>query len=101
VISTNRLRLHPDQGTQSKSVVPGRLPYHVRLTLLTSAHMSISMSMSMSMFHVLSSLLTCVPTPCQVVKFMRQLVPHEPRLAKKLVEPLLNLIQTTQAKSLQ
>jgi hypothetical protein len=32
---------------------------------------------------------------------MRQLVPHEPRLAKKLVEPLLNLIQTTQAKSLQ
>jgi hypothetical protein len=97
VISTNRLRLDPDQGTQSRSVVPGRLPYHVRLTLLTSA----PMSMSMSMFHVLSSLLTCVPTPCQVVKFMRQLVPHEPRLAKKLVEPLLNLIQTTQAKSLQ
>ena len=32
---------------------------------------------------------------------MRQLVPHEPRLAKKLVEPLLHLIQTTQAKSLQ
>jgi len=28
-------------------------------------------------------------------------VPHEPRLAKKLVEPLLHLIQTTQAKSLQ
>ena len=40
-------------------------------------------------------------TLSKVVKFMRQLVPHEPRLAKKLVEPLLHLIQTTQAKSLQ
>ena len=30
---------------------------------------------------------------------MRQLVPHEPRLAKKLVEPLLHLIQTKKAIS--
>jgi len=71
------------------------------MSMSMSMSKSMPMSMSMSMFHVLSSLLTCVPTPCQVVKFMRQLVPHEPRLAKKLVEPLLNLIQTTQAKSLQ
>ena len=40
-------------------------------------------------------------TLIKVVKFMRQLVPHEPRLGKKLVEPLLHLIQTTQARSLQ
>ena len=36
-----------------------------------------------------------------MVKFLRQLVPHEPRLARKLVQPLTHLIETTPAKSLQ
>ena len=40
-------------------------------------------------------------TLIKVVKFLRQLVPHEPRLAKKLVQPLTHLIETTPAKSLQ
>ena len=40
-------------------------------------------------------------TLIKVVKFLRQLVPHEPRLAKKLVSPLTHLIETTPAKSLQ
>jgi AP-3 complex subunit delta-1 len=40
-------------------------------------------------------------TLIKVVKFLRQLVPHEPRLAKKLVQPLTHLIDSTPAKSLQ
>ena len=40
-------------------------------------------------------------TLIKVVKFLRQLVPHEPRLARKLVQPLSHLIETTPAKSLQ
>jgi AP-3 complex subunit delta-1 len=40
-------------------------------------------------------------TLIKVVKFLRQLVPHEPRLARKLVQPLTHLITTTAAKSLQ
>ena len=40
-------------------------------------------------------------TLIKVVKFLRQLVPHEPRLAKKLVAPLTRIIETTPAKSLQ
>lgn len=40
-------------------------------------------------------------TLIKVVKFLRQLVPHEPRLSRKLVEPLKHLINTTPAKSLQ
>ncbi|KAL1514843.1 hypothetical protein AB1Y20_003928 [Prymnesium parvum] len=40
-------------------------------------------------------------TLIKVVKFMRQLVPHEPRLGRKLVEPLTHLIETSPAKSLQ
>ena len=40
-------------------------------------------------------------TLIKVVKFLRQLVPHEPRLAKKLVQPLTHLIETTPAMSLK
>lgn len=40
-------------------------------------------------------------TLIKVVKFLRQLVPHEPRLARKLVQPLTHLIDNTPAKSLQ
>jgi AP-3 complex subunit delta-1 len=36
----------------------------------------------------------------KVVKLMTALVPHEPRLARKLLEPLAEIIRTTPAKSL-
>lgn len=39
-------------------------------------------------------------TTIKIVKLFGALAPHEPRLAKKLVEPMANLIQTTPAKSL-
>jgi AP-3 complex subunit delta-1 len=39
-------------------------------------------------------------TVIKIVKLFGALTPHEPRLAKKLVEPMANLIQTTPAKSL-
>eukprot|EP01080_Neovahlkampfia_damariscottae_P011638 gene11638-4879_t len=39
-------------------------------------------------------------TLIKIVKLLGDLCPHEPRLAKKLVEPLTNLINTTPAKSL-
>jgi len=39
-------------------------------------------------------------TTIKIVKLFGSLAPHEPRLAKKLVEPMANLIQTTPAKSL-
>ncbi|KAJ1448600.1 adaptin N terminal region-domain-containing protein [Pelagophyceae sp. CCMP2097] len=37
----------------------------------------------------------------KVVKLLGSLVPEEPRLARKLLEPLATIIQNTQAKSLQ
>ena len=37
----------------------------------------------------------------KVVKLMGALVPREPRLARKLLEPLATVVQNTQAKSLQ
>nr|ALD47939.1 adaptor protein complex 3 subunit delta [Gephyrocapsa oceanica] len=40
-------------------------------------------------------------TLIKVVKFMRQLVPHEPQLGKKLIVPLSRIIETSGAKSLQ
>ncbi len=39
-------------------------------------------------------------TTIKIVKLFGSLAPHEPRLAKKLVEPMANMIQTTPAKSL-
>merc|ERR1711871_1797675 len=36
----------------------------------------------------------------KVVKLLGSLVPEEPRLARKLLEPLATIIQNTQAKSL-
>ena len=36
----------------------------------------------------------------KVVKLLGSLVPEEPRLARKLLEPLANIVRTTQAKSL-
>jgi AP-3 complex subunit delta-1 len=36
----------------------------------------------------------------KVVKLLASLVPQEPRLARKLLEPLSNIVKTTQAKSL-
>ncbi|KAG2392299.1 hypothetical protein C9374_012551 [Naegleria lovaniensis] len=39
-------------------------------------------------------------TLIKIVKLMGALAPHEPRLAKKLVEPIANMISTTPAKSL-
>lgn len=36
----------------------------------------------------------------KVVKLLGSLVPEEPRLARKLLEPLANIVQSTQAKSL-
>ena len=37
----------------------------------------------------------------KVVKLMGALVPSEPRLARKLLEPLATIVQNTAAKSLQ
>ena len=39
-------------------------------------------------------------TLIKIVKLMGSLAPHEPRLAKKLVEPIANIIANTPAKSL-
>lgn len=36
----------------------------------------------------------------KIVKLLGDLCPHEPRLAKKLVDPFTNIINTTGAKSL-
>ena len=43
----------------------------------------------------------CNWTRIKVVKCMRHLIPLEPRLGRKLLQPLTHLIETTSAKSLQ
>jgi len=51
---------------------------------------------------LLHLLRTCARAPhLQVVKLLGSLVPEEPRLARKLLEPLATIIQNTAAKSLQ
>ena len=54
-----------------------------------------------ALYRVLASGATSNWTLIKVVKLMRALVPHEPRLGRKLSAPLARLIDTTGAKSLQ